>query len=76
MTPLNIFVTMARAFTVLLIIFLALPSIAQQSEKADFHLYLIGDAGELDVNVATYKKFLQQQLSKFDWHASLAQKST
>jgi predicted phosphodiesterase len=52
---------MVRTLTLLLCVLL-FQAEAQQSQKS-FHLYLIGDAGEPGVKNASYKKFLQQQLS-------------
>lgn len=36
---------------------------AQQDPAGRFNVYLIGDAGKVTVNEATYKKFLQQQVN-------------
>lgn len=53
---------MSKAFSLIFLLFV-LPAAAQQVEKDNFHLYLIGDGGEPGIKDASYKKFLQQQLS-------------
>lgn len=52
---------MLRTLTLLFFAFVF--AAGAQSPEKNFHLYLIGDAGEPDVKHASYKKFLQQQLT-------------
>ncbi len=54
---------MAKVIVLLFLIFCSFYVIAQPNRDVRFRLYFIGDAGELAVRDAPYKKFLQQQLN-------------
>ena len=53
---------MSKALPLLFFFLTFVSATAQQSNKA-FHLYLIGDGGDLTKNPASYQKFLQQQFN-------------
>src|SRR5688572_29675586 len=53
---------MPRIFTLLVLLLLSF-AVGAQVDQDNFHLYLIGDAGKLDLVNPSYRKFLQQQLN-------------